>query len=119
MLLTEVGRTLEEGIPLRKTQWRLSRNLQRPELARTVLENLLELSPDFADGHYYLGVIASKEEDWEAAAVRFLRAVELGPDSGRAQRDLGLALEKLGRRDDAALHLAIAASLGAAADGKR
>ena len=44
VLLTEVGRTLEEGIPLRKTQWRLSRNLQRPELARTVRENLLRMA---------------------------------------------------------------------------
>lgn len=44
VLLTEVGRTLEEGIPPRKTQWRLSRNLQRPELARTVRENLLRMA---------------------------------------------------------------------------
>lgn len=43
VLLTEVGRTLEEGIPLRKTQWRLSRNLQRPELEDTVQNNLLRM----------------------------------------------------------------------------
>jgi len=44
VLLTEVGRTLEEPVPLRKTQWRLSRNLQRTELEKTVQDNLLEMA---------------------------------------------------------------------------
>lgn len=44
VVLTEVGRTLEEAIPLRKTQWRLSRNLQRPELEDAVQENLLGMA---------------------------------------------------------------------------
>jgi hypothetical protein len=47
VLLTEVGRTLEEDIPLRKTEYRLSRNLQRPELEDTVGANLLRM----ASGH--------------------------------------------------------------------
>ena len=44
VLLTEVGRTLEEAIPLRKTQWRLSRNLQRSELEDTIQDNLLRMA---------------------------------------------------------------------------
>jgi len=44
VLLTEVGRTLEEAIPLRKTQWRLSRNLQRRELEDTIQDNLLRMA---------------------------------------------------------------------------
>jgi hypothetical protein len=44
VLLTEVGRTLEEDIPLRKTEYRLSRNLQRPELEDTVQNNLLRMA---------------------------------------------------------------------------
>jgi len=44
VLLTEVGRTLEEPIPLRKTQWRLCRNLQRPELEATVQANVLRMA---------------------------------------------------------------------------
>lgn len=41
VMLTEIGRALEESIPLRKTENRLSRNLQRPELEETVQHNVL------------------------------------------------------------------------------
>jgi hypothetical protein len=44
VMLTEIGRTLHEPIALRKTQWRLSRNLQRPELEETLQRNLLGLA---------------------------------------------------------------------------
>jgi hypothetical protein len=44
VLLTEVGRTLEEDIALRKTEYRLCRNLQRPELEDTLQENLLGIA---------------------------------------------------------------------------
>lgn len=41
VLLTEIGRTLEERIPLHKTEDRLSRNLQREALEDVVQHNLL------------------------------------------------------------------------------
>lgn len=44
VLLTEVGRTLEETIPLIKTEERLSRNLQRPELEDVLQDNVLRLA---------------------------------------------------------------------------
>jgi hypothetical protein len=44
VVLTEVGRTLEEDIPLRKTEYRLSRNLQREELEDTLQTNLLRMA---------------------------------------------------------------------------
>jgi len=44
VMLTEVGRTLEETIALRKTEWRLSRNLQRPELEDTIQDNVLAMA---------------------------------------------------------------------------
>jgi len=44
VLLTEVGRALNEPIPLRKTQWRLCRNLQRPELEDVVQDNVLRMA---------------------------------------------------------------------------
>ncbi len=47
VMLTEVARTLEEDISIKKTQERLSRNLQRPQLEETVQENLLRM----AEGH--------------------------------------------------------------------
>lgn len=41
VLLTEIGRALEEKIPLRKTEWRLSRNLQNRNLGKRVEKALL------------------------------------------------------------------------------
>ncbi len=45
VLLTEVGRTLAEPIALKKTQERLSRNLQRPELKEVVQDNVTRMLP--------------------------------------------------------------------------
>ena len=47
VLLSKIGRTLEEQIALIKTEERLSRNLQRSELEDTVQENILKM----ASGH--------------------------------------------------------------------
>lgn len=47
VLLSKVGRTLDEGIALIKTEERLSRNLQRPELEDVVQDNILRM----ASGH--------------------------------------------------------------------
>lgn len=44
VLLTEIGRTLEEGISLHKTHDRLSRNLQRKDLGAIVGHNILALA---------------------------------------------------------------------------
>jgi len=44
VMLTEIGRTLEERIALRKTEERLSRNLQREGLGRTVQDNLVGMA---------------------------------------------------------------------------
>ena len=44
VLLTGVARSLEESVALRKTQGRLSRNLQRPELEGTVGDNILGMA---------------------------------------------------------------------------
>lgn len=43
VLLTEVGRSLEEAIAIKKTEERLSRNLMRPELEQTVGDNVLRM----------------------------------------------------------------------------
>lgn len=44
VMLTEIGRALDEPISLHKTEDRLSRNLQRPELEDTVQNNVLRLA---------------------------------------------------------------------------
>lgn len=47
VLLSKIGHSLEEDIALIKTEERLSRNLQRPELEAVVQENVLKM----ATGH--------------------------------------------------------------------
>ena len=44
VLLSKIGRTLEEGIALIKTEERLSRNLQRPELEDVLQDNVLKMA---------------------------------------------------------------------------
>jgi len=44
VLLSEIGRTLEEPIALIKTEERLSRNLQRPELEGVVQDNVMKMA---------------------------------------------------------------------------
>ena len=44
VLLTEIGRALEEGIAVKKTEERLSRNLMRPQLEKTVADNVLRMA---------------------------------------------------------------------------
>lgn len=41
VLLTEIARTLEESIPIKKTEWRLSRNLPHSRLAQVLQRNIL------------------------------------------------------------------------------
>lgn len=44
VVLTEIGRTLEEEISIKKTEERLSRNLQRKEIERQLQENVLAMA---------------------------------------------------------------------------
>ena len=44
VLLSKVGRSLEEGIALIQTEERLSRNLQRPELESVVQDSVLKMA---------------------------------------------------------------------------
>ena len=44
VLLTEIGRSLEEGIAVKKTEERLSRNLMRPQLEKTVAGSVLHMA---------------------------------------------------------------------------
>lgn len=44
VVLTEIARTLQEPIALRKTHWRLSRNLQRKAIEGVVQDNILRMA---------------------------------------------------------------------------
>jgi tetratricopeptide (TPR) repeat protein len=57
--------------------------------------------PDHLLAWYLLGQAAAGRSDWEAAADAFANVVKRYPASFAAQRDLALALEHLGRFDEA------------------
>ena len=78
VLLTEVGRTLEEDISLRKTQYRLSRNLQRPELEDTVQANLLRMASSHVGNDTLLIVDPSDISKKYAKKMEYLATVRDG-----------------------------------------
>ena len=78
VMLTEVGRTLNESIPLRKTEWRLSRNLQRPELEDTVQENLLAMAAGHIGQDTLLVIDPSDLSKKYAKKMEFLTTVRDG-----------------------------------------
>jgi hypothetical protein len=78
VMLTEIGRTLEEDISLRKTQWRLSRNLQRRELEGTVGSNVLSMAANHIDNDTLLIIDTSDLSKKYAKKMEFLAWVRDG-----------------------------------------
>ena len=65
------------------------------------LKELAQLEPDDPVTHYGLGCEHLRFKENEEAAACFRRALELKPDYSAAHRELGKALEKLGRVPEA------------------
>ena len=78
VMLTEIGRTLEEDISLRKTEWRLSRNLQRGELEEAVGGNLLRRSASHIDTDTLIIIDPSDLSKKYAKKMEFLARVRDG-----------------------------------------
>jgi hypothetical protein len=85
VLLTEIGRTLEEPIPLRKTQWRLSRNLQRPELEDVVQQNVLRMAAPRIQNDTLLIVDPSDIAKKYAKTMEYLATVRDGSEHDLAK----------------------------------
>ncbi len=85
VLLTQVGRTLEEDIPLRKTEWRLSRNLQRPYLEAKVQKNLLRMASSRVGRDTLLIVDPSDVSKKYAKKMEYLATVRDGSEHDLAQ----------------------------------
>ena len=69
--------------------------------ADTWLSRSLESNPDDSDGWYYLGRTKYRENRFGEAAEAFRRFLKLVPGSVKGEDNLGLALQGLGRADDA------------------
>ena len=65
------------------------------------LKELAELEPGDPVVHYGLGAEHLRHGEFPEAEKAFRRAIELKPDYSAAHRDLGKALEKQNRREDA------------------
>jgi len=77
VMLTEIGRRLEEPVALRKTQWRLSRNLQREELEMAVGDNLLRMASSRVSNDRLLIIDPSDISKSYAREMQFLAKVRI------------------------------------------
>jgi tetratricopeptide (TPR) repeat protein len=76
-----------------------------------------ELRPGDASAPFFLGLIALRQARWEEAAALLRQAVEKGGQRAPALHNLGFALERLGRLDEA--ESACADAAGRARDDAR
>jgi tetratricopeptide (TPR) repeat protein len=72
------------------------------EEAEAQFRQILEIEPDLAEVHYSLGLLIAENEDRLAEAVKSLEtAARLAADNARIHYNLAVAVQKLGRLDDA------------------
>jgi tetratricopeptide (TPR) repeat protein len=83
--------------------------LDRFDDAQAAVEAGLKADPNLPAAHELLGSLLSRKSQMGDATREYRRAVELQPDFGRAQLDLGLALAAEGDLTGAADHLRKAA----------
>jgi len=76
-------------------------NLARPEEARAAFEQALALDPAHAGAWNGVGALALAGDDPQRAAEAFARAVEADPEYADAHHNLAVALERLGRSEEA------------------
>ncbi|MDO8682658.1 MAG: OPT/YSL family transporter [Armatimonadota bacterium] len=77
------------------------------------LQNLLAGNPQDDQAYTYLGVAYSQEKNWDEAVSAFQQALAIRPSS-RSQYNLGVALEKAGRLDEASSSFATAVAMDSA-----
>jgi Flp pilus assembly protein TadD len=78
---------------------------ERHHEAHSLLEELIDLYPEFAPGHNDLGVIRYRLGDLNGSHRAYQKAVELQPDSLNFRKNLAdLLYAALGRTDDAINH---------------
>jgi tetratricopeptide (TPR) repeat protein len=117
------GRTRPSETVVREARVEEHRNLgvafyraRMYEEASREFRRVAELLPNDLQAGFFLGLVAMREEQWEAAAEAFQRA-GTQPGAGHAVfHNLAYALERLGRIDEAAEALETALERGGADD---
>jgi Flp pilus assembly protein TadD len=73
----------------------------KPELARPLINQLLQQDRDNPDVFSLLGLVASRTGDTDGAVDAFSRACQLDPDNPARLSNLGVSLKQAGRLDEA------------------
>jgi tetratricopeptide (TPR) repeat protein len=76
-------------------------NLNHPDWARSEFEVLTRSNPGNPLSTYWLGRIDYDGKQYQAAAAKFQKALDLNPKFMKAYENLGLTYEALGQYDDA------------------
>jgi len=86
--------------------------LGRKEEAAGLLRRVIELEPELAEAHYSLGLLLAEKKEQLGQAAGFLAtAARLAPENPRIRYNYGLALQQLGRLEQAEQQLAAAYKL--------
>ena len=75
--------------------------LGEEEKASAYFEQAVYLKPDYADGHYNLGVILEAQGRLDRAVERYRRAVQSKPSYAQAYNNLGNVLLSQGKQEEA------------------
>jgi tetratricopeptide (TPR) repeat protein len=67
-------------------------------------EEVVQVEPDYADGHINLGAALEKKGQSDEAIRQYEAALRLRPDSAAAHKSLGAALDKKGQSEEAIRH---------------
>jgi hypothetical protein len=77
----------------------------RPQAAIHQLDRAIQINPILPDAWYFLGIILSDLEDYEAAQIAFQKAIDLAPDHFMALRQQAIALRELERYPESLMAL--------------
>jgi tetratricopeptide (TPR) repeat protein len=82
--------------------------LRQPERAAELATQVLEQETELAAAHFLTGRASAQQDDWEQAIAHFRRALDLEPEADRIHYPLAMALQRLGRTEEAREHLELA-----------
>jgi len=71
------------------------------DVAAVLLGNVVEIAPNFADGHNNLGVVLMAQGELGEAIAHYRKAISLQPNHANAHYNLGNALKEQDRLDEA------------------
>lgn len=99
----ETALRLDAGfVPARVNRALLRNQLGHKAQAEADLRAVVAAAPDYADGFYWLGLLVAEDPARLAEAAEWLdRAARLAPANARIHYNHGLALQQLGRLDEA------------------